>query len=53
MLSSISISNMVCWSTCGYHLCIDKHMEDDSKGSFENLQEAAVANKITVQECVQ
>lgn len=49
MLSSISISNTLCWSTCGYHLRIEKHMEDDSKGSFENLQEAAVADKKAVQ----
>lgn len=46
MLSSISVSNMLCWSTCGYHLCVGEHREDNF---FENLQEAAVADKTALQ----
>lgn len=49
MLSSILVSNMLCWSTCGYYLHVGKRMEDVSKGSFKNLQEAAVADKMAVQ----
>lgn len=46
MLSSISVSNMLCWSTCVYHLCVGEHREDNF---FENLQEAAVADKTALQ----
>jgi len=47
VLSSISVSNMLCWTSHGYHLRVG--MEDDSRGSFETLQGAAVADKMAAQ----